>query len=184
MEAVRARALVLDACSLLNLVASRRFTDIARAISVQLLTTPIVAAEVLYVRKGGGSGELENVDLRSLQVAGHLSVVALETPNEQATFVSLAVELDDGEAEASALAIHRGGALVTDDRAARRVLRQRDPEFPLMTTSEVIKEWSDQVVLNARDLARVLIDVEERARFRPHRGDPLLAWWDAARSQD
>jgi predicted nucleic acid-binding protein len=182
MGDVRPKLLVLDACSLLNLIASRRFTDIAENISVQLVTTPLVAVEVRYVRKGGSSGEREAIDLQSLQQQGYLSVLALETADERATFVALVVEMDDGEAEACALAVHRDGVLVTDDRAARRLMRQHLPGVPLLTTSELIKDWADQVALNAQALARVLIDVEERARFRPHRGDPLVAWWDVCRS--
>lgn len=173
---------VLDACSLLNLIASRRFEDLAQDTPARFATSPLAASEVRYVRKGVGSTEREDVDLQQLHQRGILTLLSLATPAEQATFVTLALEMDDGEAEVCALAVHRVGILVTDDQAARRIMRRRSPGVPLLTTSEVIKAWADHVRIDARELARLLIDIEERASFRPGPHDPLRVWWDGARN--
>ena len=48
---------VFDACSLLNLIASRRFTDIARGTPARFVTSELAADEVRYVRRDGGSAD-------------------------------------------------------------------------------------------------------------------------------
>ena len=177
---------ILDACSLLNLVASRRFMDIASAMPGSFLTSEQAAREVRYVRKGGGAPdaqEREAIDLEPFQRLGLLAVSNLKSPAEVATFIDFATEMSDGEAAACALAVHRGGVLVTDDRKARRVVSQRFPGTLLSTTSELIKAWADQAGLDAPEIARVLLDVEQRGNFRPGRHDPLESWWNEARNQ-
>lgn len=186
MAASQSLLYVFDACSLLDLVASRRFADIARETPARFVTSDITATEVRYVRRGGNGSdarEREAINLRTFQDAGHLTVLRLTTPVELTTFVDLARELDDGEAAAGALAVHQHGTLVTDDRLARRILGTRYPGVRLLTTSEVIKAWADGNGLDVRELAGLLRDVEERGRFRPGHHDPLCAWWDSIRSQ-
>lgn len=101
---------MLDACSLLNLVASRRFEDIAASLPVRFATPEQAVSEVRYVRRGGGGADaknLEAIDLAALQTAGVLTVCRLETSAELTTFVDLALEIDDGEAAACALGQRR-----------------------------------------------------------------------------
>lgn len=157
-----------------------RCEDILRAVPGRATVGDRVASEAIYVFRGGGGSdarEREPVDLRPLIEAGLLRVVGLETDSEAATFVSFAAELDDGEALTCALAIHRGGAVATDDRKALRVLRDRAPQVARHTTSQLIKQWSDAINLPSADLRRILIDVQERASFVPSRRDPLQDWW-------
>ena len=187
MEASPASLFMLDACSLLNLIASRRFAQIARNSEAQFAIAEPAAAEVRFVRCGGTGPdalEREAVNLADLELSGLLVIHRLETSEERAAFVAFAREVDDGEAACCALTIHRGGILVTDDRKARRVLAQRSPPTSLLTTSEVIKSWADRVELARQDLARVLLDVEERGSFRPGRHDPLASWWETMRRRD
>ena len=171
---------VFDACSLLNLVASRRFIDIAEGASAKFVVVELAANEVLYVRRGGegaDANEREPVDLRAFERDGYLSIVRLDAPEEIATYVDFATEMDDGEAASCAIAVHRNGTLVTDDRKARRIVGERFPTTSLLTTSELIKAWADGNDLDDGVLARVLLDVEERASFRPSHRDPLHSWW-------
>lgn len=174
---------VLDACSLLNLVASRRFPEIARGAPAVFIIPEQAAMEVLYVRRGGSGAdadEREPVDVRNFQELGLLTVASLEAPTEFATFISFAAEMDDGEAAACALAVHRRGILVSDDRKARRIISQAFPGAPLLTSSEVIKAWAEQAGVKANALAHVLVDVEQRGNFRPSRHDPLESWWNSS----
>lgn len=169
-----------DACSLLNLFGSRRCEDVLRAVPGRATVGDRVASETIYVFRGGGGPDArdrEPVDLLPLIEAGLLRVTGLETDSEAAAFVSLAAELDDGEALTCALAIHRGGAVATDDRKALRVLRDRAPHVATYTTSQIIKQWSDGVNLPDAELRRILVDVQERANFVPSRRDPLQGWW-------
>ncbi len=177
---------VFDACSLLNLIASRRFADIAGGTPAKFIVSEQASFEVQYVRRGGNgddANEREAIDLRVLEEQGLLSVARLESPAELATFVDFAREMDDGEAAACALTVHRSGVLVTVGRKARRVFSQRFPASPLLTTAQVIKEWVDYASIEECQIARLLLDVEERARFRPNQSDPLGAWWNSIRSQ-
>ncbi len=48
---------VFDACSLLNLIASRRSADIARGTPARFVTSEQAADEVRYVRRGGGGAD-------------------------------------------------------------------------------------------------------------------------------
>ncbi len=110
-----------------------------------------------------------------------LTILRLSTPGELADFVSFAVEMDDGEAASAALAVHRAGTLITDDRKARSVLTRDTPDTPLLTTSQLLKDWAGRARPDPRDLAQALLDIEDRARFRPGRHDPEVAWWQSAR---
>lgn len=175
---------VLDACSMLNLVASRRFPEIAGSTPADFFIPEQAAQEVLYVRRGGSGADAdgrEPVDLKGFQALGLFAVASL-APAELATFITFAAEMDDGEAAACAMALHRGGVLVSDDRKARRIIAQASPRTQLLTTSEVIKAWAERAGLEANALAHVLVDVEQRGNFRPSRHDPLEPWWNAART--
>lgn len=174
----------LDACSLLNLIASRRFADIAQTISARFIAARDAAGEIGYVRRGGTGAEAderEPIDLQALVAAGYLTILDLRAPAELAAFVAFAVDIDDGEAATGALAVSRQATVVTDDRKARRVFSALNPPLTVRTTSELVKAWADHVEISAEDLSRVLRDIETRARFRPGPSDPLAGWWVNAR---
>lgn len=172
---------LLDACCLLNLYATRRLTEILQANPVRFAVAERAAAETLYVRRGGSgddADEQDPVDLQSLVSDGLLQILHLETDNEAASFVQFAAELDDGEAMTCALAVHRGAAVATDDRKALKVLGARAPGVRVYTTAELIKSWAESEQVAESDLKRVLADVRERARFAPGKHDRLQAWWE------
>jgi len=176
--------LALDACSLLNLVATGRFGEIAQALPALFIAERRAAGEIRYIRRGGSGPdafERDPIDLGTLETAGFLTIHDLATPEELADFVAFAAEMDDGEAATGALARSRGAVLVSDDRKARQVFSAPSLRLNLRTTSEIIKAWADRRGPDPADLARVLLDVETRARFRPARSDPLFQWWESAR---
>ncbi len=120
------------------------------------------------------------VDISPLVARGLLEVLAVETPDEAASYVSFAAELDDGEAMTCALALHRGALVATDDRKALRLLAARAPQIRVRSTAQLLKEWADSASLAPTELRAVLTDVRQRARFAPGRHDPLHSWWEAA----
>ena len=104
--------------------------------------------------------------------AGALSLVA-----EAATFVTLAADMDDGEAVTIAIARHRGFSGATDDRKARRSLAEA--QVQVFSSLELLRMWCDSRSLSTREVTRLLTYVRDRGRFVPPRGDPLQGWWDA-----
>ncbi len=122
-------------------------------------------------------GALVSVDLTLLLQDGLLQEVVL-TPVEESTFVAYAAAIDDGEARSSAVAMHRGLTLVTDDRASIRFVQSLSPTLPVLTTMDWIKSWADTTAVETATLGEVLRRIELCARYRPPRHHPLKSWWE------
>jgi hypothetical protein len=175
----------LDCCALLNVYATGLIIEVLNAHTSAHGTYFVVAdvvmrTEALWVGCGQASdpgSDREIVDLGPLVAAGVLHVEELTTPEEAATFVALASVLDDGEAATASLAVHRGGAVATDDSKAIRVLSEQSPPLVVLRTSELMKGWSDTGVPSAR-VAEALEAIRERARFEPGPRDPHVGWWN------
>lgn len=179
------RRIILDGCALLNLYASRRIAEI-------LGTLPRPSAVADYVRdqealwvgrhKSGPAAERERVNVGPLITAGLVEVLSLEGDEEMAHFLTLASSsrIDDGEAMSGALAHARGLVVVTDDKAALRAFSRHSPTIPTCSTASVVRHWAECTAADAATLARVLVDIRERASFEPGPGDPLQYWWQAA----
>ena len=179
-------SIILDACCLLNLYASRQIEAILRAIPMRFAAAEAAAAEALYMRRGGGgqdANKREHVDLQPLIRAGLLDILSLETDVEKASYVRFAAELDDGEAMTCALAMHREAAVATDDRKAIRVLSSAATHVRVHTTVSLLKWWAEIEQPAEATLKRALTDVQERANFVPGRHDALLPWWKAVLDQ-
>ena len=171
--------LLMDASCLLNLYATGRIAEIAAVLPWQLAVVDYVLEhETLYIRATGGyeePGTTISVDLSSLIEAGLLLVVRLEGPGEQARFVELAADLDDGEAMTGAMAINRGFAIAIDDRKARRVLGEKDSELRLLSTLGLLHLWS--AAAPDQEVGRALEAMRYGARYVPGNRDPLYGWW-------
>lgn len=107
--------------------------------------------------------------------SGTLARTSLD-PAETATYVGLAIEVDDGEAQVLAVGHHRGLAVATDDRRARRVATRL--AVGVLSTPELVIAWSRDPRTVPTDVVRAIVDIEIRARYRPRAGDPNRATWD------
>lgn len=171
--------LLLDACSLINLYATRRIAAILASYPEQFGVVDIVRQEAGYVFRGGDgpdATEREPIDLGPLEESSLLATLTAESEDELLTYIDLALEMDDGEAMTGAIAIHRGHTVVTDDRKALRVLTARG--VACETTLDLIKGWAEEISASRSELQAVLIDIRQRARYLPHRTHPLRTWWD------
>lgn len=169
--------ILLDACSVINLYATRHMGEILASLAVPVAVVEVVRAEAHYVLKGGegdDAGEREEIDLAPFVVAAVLRVVPA-TDDELEAFVDLSTRLDDGEALTAAVAISRGWTVVTDDRKARRML---DGRVPLRYSLDVIKTWAERDGVEAAVLREVLRDLRVRGTYVPGRVHPLKVWWD------
>ena len=173
--------ILLDASCLLNLYSTGRLRDILEVLPQQFVVAAYVRdVEVIYTWRQNpiGEGEIkEEVNLTGVINEGLLVVIDLEGPEETAIFVDLASVMDDGEAISGALASHHGYALVTDDRKARRELRVRLPSLGLVSTLELMKQWSEVIPVTEGELRTALEAMISGASYVPGRSDPLYEWW-------
>ena len=178
--------IVLDASCLLNLYATGRMHDIAQAVPYRLAVTEYVATqEALYVwRMTDETEERVRVDLTPLIAEDLIEVIDFENQEEQTTFVDFAAQVDDGEAVTCALALHRGFAVATDDRKARRVFVESGGNVALFSTSELMKAWADEVSIPDSELQDALRAIQAGASFIPSRRDPLHDWWRSIISEN
>lgn len=195
MTPVSDSLLLLDACCAINLLGSGRAEEILEATPNDVAVARLVLErEVLHlesdeeprpmeVEGAPVRGPVVEISLQPLVDRGMVRVLDPASEPEQATYVDLALELDDGEAMTGAIAIHRGALLATDDKKAIRVLGRHLPESSIVRTSEVLKDWADQGV-PVGQVREALRNVERRASFRPPRNDPLLDWWNRMLAED
>lgn len=174
--------ILLDACCLLNLYATRRCEEILRVIGARFAVADLVAGEAIYVFRGGAgpdARERDQIDLRALSDAGMLEILHLQSVDETANFVNFAAELDDGEAMTCALAVLRGMSVATDDRKALRILKERAPQVTIYTTCHLLQYWATSGAATAPDVRQALLDIQERGHYAPPKDHPLLSWWQS-----
>jgi hypothetical protein len=188
----------LDACCAINVLASGAAEEILRSLPCQVAVTPRVLEEdVLYVRDGPerepaeDGPELElgltasddpaiiihEVGLQPLVDCGAIGAADPLSDEELETFVTLALELDDGEAETAAAALCRGGAVATDDKKAIRVLGLHAPGLVILRTSALLETWAVSRSVPGARVREVLVAIERKASFLPPRDDPERGWW-------
>jgi hypothetical protein len=167
--------LLLDACIILSVYASRRMEEILRANEGPFLVAEAVLHEALYVHVNvGGVREKEPVLLEPLLTAGILAVVEPESEDELLTFFDLALQLDDGEAMSGAIALHRGYRIATDDEKMIRLLGQR---LAIVGTLNLVRAWVDAEAAPPLAVREALIGIAERG-YIPGRTHPHRLWWD------
>jgi predicted nucleic acid-binding protein len=168
--------LVLDACCAINLLASARESAILAALPYRCgVVERVLRDEVLRV------GDPESAAPRTLQplcAQGLLEVLDLEGEEEEATFITLARNLDDGEAATGALAFHRSAILATDDAKALRILTGEPYRLEVVGTPWMIEHWS-RTGVSPSEVREALLRIQEVGRFLPPKRDPLREWWRA-----
>ena len=172
---------IVDACSLLNLLATRRETELLLALRVRLLAAPAVRSEAMYLNAPSsptGEPAREPADLSRLESSGLLRVMELGEAAVDA-FVLAAAELTDNDAACVALAATHRLPLLTDDRKERRVCAKLFPHVEIASTLSLVRQATEALRLD-RDATRVVLqDLRLRGSFLPPRGDSSNAWfWD------
>lgn len=174
--------IILDACCIINLYASRYIGDILKSVRKSIAIAAYVR-DVEALRIYGGSEDNirltdEKIDLQPLIDAGLLEIVSLNSEDEENTFISFAAILgDDGEAITGAIAIHRDWIVGTDDRKARAFFSRSEPPLRVISTLELIKCWADVDSPSFEEIKGVLRNVRLRANYEPDRKHVLFNWW-------
>ncbi len=171
---------IVDSCCVINLAAAGNLlTLLPTTLGVHLHVPETVLEESLYIRQPdpAAPGRLvqREVDLVPVIGAGVLRRCDLESEDELNLFVQLAITLDDGEAACLAIAKQRGRTLATDDRKGRREAGALG--VPVVTTPELVKAWADATKADDAAVAKLLRDIQDYARFTPHKTMPLHQWW-------
>jgi predicted nucleic acid-binding protein len=177
------RAQILDACVLINLLASGEAEEVLRSAEHDSFICVAVEKEAVYLRTEDPNSPLELVSLVPYVETGLLTVCNVTGNQEMELYVDYAAELDDGEAMSLAIALSRDFVLATDERKARRLFLEavRDHKR-LVSTSDLIRAWAEGASVPAERLKSTLLRVESRARYQPPSADANYRWWsDASR---
>lgn len=81
------------------------------------------------------------LDMHALTQLGLWLPARPETEQEIEDYVNFANEVDDGEAQALAIAKHRSFMLVTDDRKAVKVAQRPDVAVRTTSTPNILQSW-------------------------------------------
>jgi predicted nucleic acid-binding protein len=172
------RAQILDACVLINLLASGELEGILRAAARDSLICTAVKRESIYLRTEDPKVPLEPIELNPLIDSGLLTVCQIEGAQEAELYVDYASVLDDGEAMSLAIALSHGFILATDERKARRLFLDFKPDTQQLTsTSELLRRWAEAETISRERLKAALLNIEKRARYQPASTDPNYQWW-------
>jgi hypothetical protein len=172
---------ILDACVLINLLATGRAREIMSESEHQFGICSVVRNESIYLRAADSGAPPEEVKFDPYVESGHLTVYELSGDAEKELYVDYAAELDDGEAMSLALVHSRGFSMASDDRKARRLFTEEIADLKrLLSTSQILKDWSERAALNPAELKQVLTEVSRRGRFVPNSGDAHFVWWSKA----
>ena len=136
-----------------------------------------------YTRDFDSSGQIIDVplDLSSQVASSLIEVVAPTGEHEMTDYINFAEELDDGEAQALAIAKNRNFTLLTDDKKAINIAARMDVGVTTITTAMVVRQWQEQANVTDEELRKVLARIEQLARFSPRRGTPDWIWWNSKR---
>ena len=171
-------AQIIDACVLINLLATEELETILGAAKKPALICSVVESESIYLRTGDPHNPKEPIDLKAFINDGVLSVCQIESAKEELLYVDFASVLDDGEAMTLAIAIARNLDLATDERKARRLFLEEiaDPRR-LISTSGLIRHWAEVKKIPSKKLTETVIKIERRASYRPPPDDRNHRWW-------
>jgi predicted nucleic acid-binding protein len=176
---------IIDCCSLLNLYAGWAGLEQLRQLPHSWFVCEAVFGESEITREYDENQQPQDHELvlAPLVDSGLIQKVAPESDAELADYLNFAQLIDDGEAQAIALAKHRGFVLLTDDRKALKLARREDVGVRTISTVDVLREWIEHEAVDTDNVRAVLKRIRELARYMPPKNSPELVWW-LAEQQD
>lgn len=174
------RPLVIDACCMLNLLATRLELEIVQACHSSLIISDRAFGEALFLHTppdDDGVRTKEPASTDRLRAAGCLAIHALDTEPLLDAFVECAARLRDEDASCVALAGVLGLPLMTDDGKERRVARDIFPKIEMVSTLAILHDAVRTMGLSEDAQLRLIADLRWRGNFAPPRRDPLSSWY-------
>ncbi len=170
---------VIDCCSLINL-----FTGWGGLAELAVLernwhVCDAVLGEAEYTRDYGPDGAVQWIplELGPFTQQGILIPAHPDSEGEIQDYVEFASEVDDGEAQALAIAKNRGYALLTDDHKAAKIAQRADVAVEVISTPTVLRWWAARDTANDARLREVVRRISLLARFNPRVDSPDYDWW-------
>lgn len=169
---------ILDACALINLHCGWGGLSELRTFGSSWSIGDTALKEALFVRDFNLNGDICRVTLDPATVVaeGDLQVLTLDETPELASLVEFALELDDGEAQALSLALHRERILVTDDRPAVHIASGL-VGVQTIGTPEILMAWIDSNPQQRQRLPAVVRRMSVLGPFQLKKNTPHYAWW-------
>lgn len=173
--------LLLDACSLINIYATRHGGEILALRAEQCAMVAVAHREANHVRRGGTGPDRdlrEPIDWPGLLSNGLLTIIDDASEDEATLYFDLSLDMGGGEAMSGAVAFYRGHSVVTDDAKAIRILSELGIET--VSSLELVADWARKQRLSAETLQQIVLDIRLRAKYLPGKNHPLRMWWIAA----
>jgi predicted nucleic acid-binding protein len=136
---------------------------------MELLVAPRYDDEALFVYNDEDPSGRIRVDDDLMTRSGMKLIRTELTDDELSTSIRLSARLDDGEAQALAIALHRNVTFLSDDAAGLRVADQIG--VTSLTTLDLAKQWS--AGKTASELQRACQRLRRRARYDVPRNHSL-----------
>lgn len=182
-----------DACCLINLFATKAIFPMpdAHASELELTAQQGIPNTRLHIPNRVGQESLfvlchdkddssklakQLIDLKPLFQGDLLAACDLHDKAEYDLFVSLAIEVDDGEAACLAVAKHRNWLLATDDRRASRLAGEIN--VGVINTAQLIKKWAVDLRIRPASIGVAINNIQKFAKFIPRIGSPEYDWWN------
>lgn len=173
-------SIVIDTCCLVNLYAVGDPLTFLPTLPWIWHVPSAVADEGIYLKADPRTTELRamrRARLHECFEAGAIQACSVEA-GEVELYVTLAADLDDGEAMALTIAKSRGWQLATDDRKGRR--KATELGVALVCTPQIMRRWATETSASANEIAAALKRIQIDARFVPSSDYPECEWWRAA----
>ncbi|HEU5376387.1 MAG TPA: PIN domain-containing protein [Ktedonobacteraceae bacterium] len=173
--------ILLDACVVINLFASKQMQAILEALPRPVaIATFVHEKEVLKIYTGPDDNITAEAEAISLQpfIDQKLLHVVPNDSRELATMLKISeTYIDTGEAISAAIARHRSWSLATDDKIALSFFMRNMPDLHLISTLDLVKHWAEATQPHLAAIADALANIHKRARYAPHHDHDLYQWW-------
>ncbi|NII73979.1 hypothetical protein FHW84_002564 [Dyella sp. SG562] len=171
----------LDACSIINLFCGWEGIQELHTFGASWSTTTTALREFKEVRVRQADGTIirSPIEHPLLLQQYPLAILSDLSDNELDTATNLSIEIDDGEAECLAVALHRNLVFVSDDALAIAAAESRGAQT--VSSLDLISQWADLEPRRPALLFGILERIELLARYVPPRSHPRRGWWEKVR---
>lgn len=171
----------LDACSIINLFCGWEGIEELHTFGTSWSTTTTALREFKEVRIQQADGTIIRSPIEHSVVLQQypLAILSDLSDSELETATDLSIEIDDGEAECLAVALHRDLVFVSDDSLAIAVAESRGVQAA--SSLDLISQWADLDPSRSALLLSILERIELLARYVPPRNHPRRGWWEGIR---